>query len=95
MEPVLMRSLRLLRDTQVCLTGKDVAEEINENLVWVETALEQLRSRNVITKLGDFYSYQRTPINEEFCQKVLAVYDRIAKKAERESLIVGILSATA
>ena len=89
-----MRSLRLLRDTQACLTGQDVAEEIKENLVCVETALEQLMSRNIIVKLGDFYSYQRTPINEEFCQKVLAVYDRVTKKAERESLIVGILSAT-
>jgi len=91
-EPVLLKSLKLLRDTSESLTEKEIAERIKEDQVYVAKTLEKLRQRKVIAKNGEFYSYQKTAINEDFSQKMLAVYDKIIRKSKLGLVIIGLLS---
>jgi len=93
MEPVLPKSLRLLRAAQNSLTSKEVAEQIQEDLAHVEKVLEELSSRNIVVKTGESYRYEITNNNDEIAEKVLAVYHKVAQRARREQLVVGILSA--
>ena len=92
MEPVLLKSLKLLRNTQESLTGKDIAEKTEEDRVYVDKALGKLTERKVITKNGEFYRYQKTLINEEFLKRMLAVYDKISQKQICDRVTVGLLS---
>jgi len=91
-EPVLLKSLKLLRDTSESLTEKEIAERIKEEQVYVAKALQKLRQRKVIAKHGEFYSYQKTAINEDFSEKMLAVYNKIIKNSKLGLVIIGLLS---
>lgn len=91
-EPVLLKSLKLLRDTSESLTEKEIAERIKEEQVYVAKALQKLRQRKVIAKNGELYSYQKTAINEDFSQKMLAVYNKIIKNSKLGLVIIGLLS---
>ena len=91
-EPVLLKSLKLLRDTSESLTEEEIVERIKEEPVYVAKALQKLRQRKVIAKNGEFYSYQKTAINEDFSQKMLAVYNKIIKNSKLGLVIIGLLS---
>lgn len=91
-EPVLLKSLKLLRDTSESLTEKEIAERIKEEQVYVAKALQKLRQRKVIAKHGELYSYQKTAINEDFSEKMLAVYNKIIKNSKLGLVIIGLLS---
>lgn len=91
-EPVLLKSLKLLRDTSESLTEKEIAERIKEEPVYVAKALQKLRQRKVIAKNGELYSYQKTAINEDFSEKMLAVYNKIIKNSKLGLVIIGLLS---
>ena len=84
MEPVLLKSLKSLRATSDLLTERDIAQRVKEDQIYVAKALEKLIQRDIVTKNGEFYHYQNTPINEDFYQKILAVYDKVTKKPKIE-----------
>ena len=92
METALLKSLKLLRDTAQSLTERDIADRTKEEQIYVAKALKNLRERKVVVKNGEFYSYQKTQVNEKFSEGILAVYDKISKKSQVESLIIGLLS---
>lgn len=92
METALLKSLNLLRETAGSLTEKEIAWEVKEDVVYVSKVLKKLREREVIIKNGEFYSYWKTPANENFSERMLAVYDKINRKSEVESLITGLLA---
>ena len=91
MEPALLKSLKLLRGTAESLSEKDIVQRVEEDQVYVAGALEKLIKRNVVIKNGDFYRYQKTSFNEEFFQKILAVYDKI-RKPKMQLIVRGLLS---
>ncbi|MDY6835874.1 MAG: hypothetical protein SVY53_13855 [Chloroflexota bacterium] len=93
MEPALPKSLRILRATQNPLTVKEIADQIQEDPPHVEKVLEELSSRNIVARSGKSYRYDKNDKNDEMADKVLAVYEKIAQRARREQLVVGILSA--
>lgn len=91
-EPVLLKSLKLLRDTEALLTKKEIAAKIGEDETYVERALEKLLERGLLSKIGEYYVYQKTLVNEECSRKIFAVYRRVTKKAEGGWIIIGLLS---
>jgi hypothetical protein len=95
MEPVLVKCLRLLRDSSELLTDTDIAERTGEDRVFVESALQKLRGKNILAKIGEGYHYQKTLINEEFSEKMLAIYEKVSRKSKGELVVVGILSTAA
>jgi DNA-binding IclR family transcriptional regulator len=55
MEPSLLKSLRLLRETKALLTQKDLVERTKENEVYVKRALGKLVEKRIVAKNGEFY----------------------------------------
>jgi hypothetical protein len=94
MEPSLLKSLRLLRETKILLTEKDVVERTNEDEAYVKRALGKLVERRIVAKNGEFYQYRQTSANEEFFKKMQAVYERAIKRPKIELIVRGLLSDT-
>jgi len=92
-ETCLLKCLKLLRNGDCPLTEQEIADRVEEDRVYVATALEKLGGRRLVAKTGQHYSYRRTLANEEFSRRMLTVYERIGKKSELESLVIGLLSA--
>ncbi len=92
-ETCLLKCLKLLRNGDYSLTEQEIADRVEEDLGYVVSALERLGGRRLVAKTGQHYSYRRTEANEEFSRRMLAVYDKIGKKSEMESLVIGLLSA--
>ncbi len=91
----MLKCLKLLRDGAQSLREEEIADRIHEDKLYVAKALEKLRQVNVLDKVKEYYSYQKTSANEEFLERMLEVYDRIDKLSEMESLVIGLLSAAA
>lgn len=89
----LLKCLKLLRDSDCPLTEQQIADSIEEDRVYVGTALEKLGERELVARMGESYSYRTTSVNEEFSRKMLAVYEKIGRKCEMETLVIGVLSA--
>jgi hypothetical protein len=94
MEPSLLKSLRLLRETKALLTQKDVVERTNEDEAYVKRALGKLVERRIVAKNGEFYQYRQTSANEEFFKKMQAVYEKAIKRPKIELIVRGLLSDT-
>jgi hypothetical protein len=94
MEPSLLKSLRLLRETKEPLTEEDLVERTKEDLAYVKGALGKLVDRGVIAKHGEFYQYRQTHMNEEFFRKIQAVYEKAIRKPKIELIVRGLLSDT-
>ena len=94
-DTALVRCLRLLRHSAHPLTVTEIAGLLGEDHSYVAVALEKLGERQVVLRSGESYRYNRTPVNEEFSDKMVAVYDRLGRKWEMESLVVGLLCAAA
>jgi Mn-dependent DtxR family transcriptional regulator len=92
-ETCLLKCLKLLRNGDCPLTEQQIADRIEEDQVYVARALEKLGGRELVSKTGEYYSYRTTLANEEFSKRMLAVYEKIGKKCEMESLVIGVLSA--
>lgn len=94
MEPSLLKSLRLLRESKALLTQKDLVERTNEAEVYVKRALGKLVERRIVAKNGEFYQYRQTSANEEFFKKMQAVYEKAIKRPKIELIVRGLLSDT-
>ncbi len=92
LEPVLLKSLKLLRESRGSLASQDITARIGETQDYVEKALAKLVKRDIVTRSGEFYSYRNTSANEKSFAKIASVYDKVIKKSQRESLIVGLLA---
>ncbi|MFB0520655.1 MAG: hypothetical protein ACETWD_04405 [Desulfatiglandales bacterium] len=94
MEPSLLKSLKLLRETKEVVSEKELAERIKEDHGYVKKALKKLVERKIITKNGELYRYQQTSGNEEFFKKLQAVYEKAIKRPRIELIVRGLLSDT-
>ena len=94
LEPALLKSLKLLRETEESLTSKDITEKIREARDYVEKALEKLVERDIVAKGGELYSYRNTLANEKLFEKISLVYGKVIKRPQIESLVVGLLCTT-
>lgn len=94
-ETALVRCLRLLRDGEQPLTVSEIVALLDEDQSYVTVALQKLGERRVVVRSGQSYRYNKTPANEEFADKMVAVYDRLDRKSEMESVVVGLLCAAA
>ena len=92
-ETCLVKCLKLLRNSDCPLTEQQIADRIEEDPIYVARTVEKLAERELVSKVGESYSYRTTPANEEFSKRILAVYEKIGKKCEMESLVIGMLSA--
>ncbi len=92
LEPTLLKSLKLLRESREPLTSQDITERVSETKGYVEKALEKLIERDIVTKSGEFYSYRNTSTTEKFFEEISLVYDKVIKKFQKESLVIGLLS---
>ncbi len=92
MEPSLVKSLRLLRETNELLTEKDLVRRTGEDRAYVKKALERLVARGIIAKDGEFYEYRQTSGNEEFFKRLQAVYEKAVRKPRIELIVRGLLS---
>ncbi|MDI6806890.1 MAG: hypothetical protein QMD14_03725 [Candidatus Aenigmarchaeota archaeon] len=92
MEPPLVKTLKLLRDAKESLKEREIADRTKEKQDNINKALEKLVERNIVTKNGELYSYCATDQNEEFTQKMFAVYDQVIKKPRMELIVRGLLS---
>lgn len=94
-ETALLKCLKVLRDAVDPLHLQDIVQTVGENEEDVAKALQKLGEREVVIEWGGRYSYNRTSANEDFCQRMLAVYERLSEMSEMESLVVGLLFAAA
>lgn len=91
-EPCLPRVLRLIQQHPEKVSVEKIAQRINEDRNYVALALEKLAQRRIIVKEGEFYAYRKTLSSKEFAEKIMAVYDEVTKKRERELLCIGIVA---
>lgn len=89
----MLKCLKLLRNGDCPLTEQQIADRIEEDQVCVAQALVRLGERGLVIGIGEYYSYRTSVANEEFSKRMLAVYEKIGKKCEMESLVIGLLSA--
>ena len=92
MEPVLLKSLRLLRDAQEPMIREHIIEQLGEHPLHVEKALEELVERNILAQTSDYYYYLETLDNEELLQRLQTVYERVEKKNQSDMIVAAILS---
>ncbi|MCS7280466.1 MAG: hypothetical protein NZ583_02395 [Desulfobacterota bacterium] len=93
MEPVVIKSLKVLRDSRKPLSLEELSSMTGEDPLWVEKALEKLSERKVVVKEGSLYHYDRTPANEEFSRKFFILCEKAINRPKIEFLVRGILSS--
>ncbi|MDP2932359.1 MAG: hypothetical protein Q8O05_07690 [Chloroflexota bacterium] len=92
LEPVLLKSLRILRESGGPLTSREVTEKARETPDYVEKALAKLAERDILTRTGRHYRYNNTPANEKFFERISSVYDKVTGRPERDLAVVGLLA---
>lgn len=92
MEPVLLRSLKHLRQIRKALTVTTLAERLGEDVHLIERALEALLEKGLVKKEGDHYKYLSCKKNEALVRKFSEVYERLAKRPKIDKLVRGLLA---
>ncbi|MFC2007343.1 hypothetical protein ACFLVB_01950 [Chloroflexota bacterium] len=89
--PTIVRILRYLREGTVHSTYSDIINNAVEGQASAGKALEKLTADGIIDKTGQRYSYHATTENDDFCNKLFALYERVVKRPQVEVMIRGLL----
>lgn len=93
MEPTIVKTLRLLRESKEALTAEEISDRIGEDTNSVRRVLLDMMKRGIIREIGSSYVYQRTPSNEEFAKRFLGIYDRLKGRPKIELIVRGLISS--
>ena len=89
--PTIIKILRHLR-TGEAGTRADIIKAVTEGQEYVDRALSDLLSRGIITRQEERYAYSATLEADNFCEKLFALYHRLVRTPQKESLVRGLLS---
>ena len=90
--PTLVKVLRYLRGNTAPCTYNDIISTVPEGQVLVDRALNELLAEGIVERRDQHYCYVATPKAEELCEKLFALYEKIAKRSQLELLARGLLS---
>lgn len=89
--PTLVKVLRYLRDNTAPSTYNDIISTVQEGQVLIDRALNKLLTEGIVERRDQYYCYTATPRAEELCQKLFALYEKMAKSSQLELLARGLL----
>ena len=89
--PTLVKVLRYLRGNAAPSTYNDIISGVDEGQALVDRALNKLIAEGIVDHRDEGYCYCATPRAEELCEKLFALYDRVAARPRLELLARGLL----
>ncbi len=89
--PTIIKVLKYLKDTGAKKTKEELATIIEEELEYVNKALERLVTINVVTQKEEGFLYHTTPYSDEFSARLLEVYETVSRKPAKELIMRGLI----
>ena len=91
--PTVLKVLKYLRDISAPSTHSNINRAVREGQTLVARTLDELLARELIDRRGeDQYQYRATAEADELCQKLLALYDRVSTRPQKELLARDLLA---